>query len=469
MASIRHIIPVVLIVQLTTAVGLTGWLSFANGEKAVNKLAQQLSQDASERIEQHINNYLEKSALINDSTAYVLNKNIVNPDDQLALQKHLWEKIEELKLESHIYYGNERGDFVGVDRYQGETFLRVRNEASAPNRLVFKLNQKGERATTLEPQNYDTVSRPWYVAAKQQGKPIWSPIFISADRSLLTISRATPVFSNTGTFRGAVGINVTLSQISEFLKQQKISKSGEAFIVELSGDVVASSTDEPPFITTKDGKQERVSSVKSSDMLIQSTAQSIIEKFKDFQQVGENQLFKFDLKGSRQLVNVTKLHSKDGLDWLIVVVIPESDFMEEIAASNRNTIVIIIATLVFSIAIGLLMARWLLNPMDRLNKAAKAIEDQEFTDEHLAGLVDRNDEIGQMARVFQRMGNVVFAREKGMKDQMSKLRQESDKAKKAAMAAKMGQTNDLQNLLTKARSVRDGTSTAGNRPNNSGR
>jgi HAMP domain-containing protein len=459
MASIRHVFPLVLTVQLITAVGLTGWLSFSNGERAVNKLASNLSKESSERIQQHINYYLEKSSLVNDSTGYSLSNNIVNPENQNALLKHLWEKIEELNLESHIYYGNESGDFVGVDRYKkDETLARVRNEASAPNRLVYKLNEKGERATLLEPQNYDPRLRDWYIKAKQEGKPTWSPIFTSADRSLLTISRATPIYTSTGKFRGAIGINVTLSQISEFLDNQKIGLSGEAFIMELNGDIVASSTDEPPFVTVGN-RQERLAAINSSNLLIKYTALSIRDKFKEFAQVGDNQVFKFDLNGRRQLVNVAKLGRKDGLDWLIVVIIPESDFMEEISDSNRQTIIIIVITLVLSIAIGLLLARWLLGPMERLNKAAKAIEDQEFSDEYLAGLVDRKDEIGQMSRVFQRMGNVVFAREKGMKDQLSQLRQESDRAKKAAMAAKIGQNSDLQNLLTKARSVRGETHT----------
>jgi HAMP domain-containing protein len=453
MASIRHIFPVVLTVQLIAAVGLTWWLSYDNGQKAVNKLANELSINASERIEQHINYYLKGSATTNNSSAYILNKGLINIDDQSLLQKHLWEKIEELKLQSHIYYGNERGDFVGVDRFENETLARVRNEATAPNRTVYKLNEKGDRTTVIETQYYDPRTRPWYVAAKQQGKSTWSPIFISADRSLLTISRATPILSSSGVFRGAIGINVTLSQISEFLRQQNISKSGKAFIVEPSGEIVASSSSEPQFVTTANG-QERISSVKSSDPLIKSTALSIQEKFKDFKSVAENQHFTVSLDGNQRLVNIHKLKGLDGLDWLIVVVIPESDFMEEISASNRNTLIIIIATLAISIAVGLLLARWLLNPMERLNKAAKAIEDQEFTDQHLAGLVNRQDEIGQMSRVFQRMGNVVFAREKGMIDQLSQLRQESDQAKKAAMAAKIGQSNDLQNLLTKARSVR---------------
>ena len=59
-----------------------------------------------------------------------------------------------------------------------------------------------------------------------------------------------------------------------------------------------------------------------------------------------------------------------------------------------------------------------------------------------------------MARVFQEMGSTIADRQKGMKSQLSKLREEKDEAKKIAIASQMGQSNSLQQILSRARSLR---------------
>ena len=50
------IIPFVL--QIVGTVGLVGYLSFKNGQKAVNDLVDQLMSQVSDRVDQHLDSYL---------------------------------------------------------------------------------------------------------------------------------------------------------------------------------------------------------------------------------------------------------------------------------------------------------------------------------------------------------------------------------------------------------------------------
>ena len=57
MFSIRQVVPIVLSIQITVAVGITGWISFNSGERAVQNLTRQLSDDLTVRVEQQISSY----------------------------------------------------------------------------------------------------------------------------------------------------------------------------------------------------------------------------------------------------------------------------------------------------------------------------------------------------------------------------------------------------------------------------
>ncbi len=130
--------------------------------------------------------------------------------------------------------------------------------------------------------------------------------------------------------------------------------------------------------------------------------------------------------------------------------------MQEIDTNNRVTLVIIVIMLGVNILIGLAIASWLLRPIKNLMTAAKEIEEESFNPEELASVAQRQDELGQMARVFQEMVSTIAERQNGMKSQLSKLRAEKDEAKKAAIASQMGQTNSVESLLSRSRALRIG-------------
>lgn len=59
---LRSILIAPFVLQLFAAVGLVGYLSFRNGQKAVNDLASQLRSEISQRIQENVHTY-QKSAI----------------------------------------------------------------------------------------------------------------------------------------------------------------------------------------------------------------------------------------------------------------------------------------------------------------------------------------------------------------------------------------------------------------------
>ena len=56
--SLRSILVIPFVLQVSAAVGLIGYLSVRNGQQAVNDLASQLRGEVSDRIHQHLDSYL---------------------------------------------------------------------------------------------------------------------------------------------------------------------------------------------------------------------------------------------------------------------------------------------------------------------------------------------------------------------------------------------------------------------------
>jgi DNA-binding response OmpR family regulator len=89
-----------------------------------------------------------------------------------------------------------------------------------------------------------------------------------------------------------------------------------------------------------------------------------------------------------------------------------------------------------------------------VTSAAAAVEAGKFGAEMLVEVVKRPDQLGQLARVFQRMAHEVAAREEQLKQQILVLRIEIDETKKARQVAEITETDYFQELQDKAKALR---------------
>jgi len=87
-----------------------------------------------------------------------------------------------------------------------------------------------------------------------------------------------------------------------------------------------------------------------------------------------------------------------------------------------------------------------------------AVEAGVYVPESLNEVAARSDELGQLARVFQRMVREVDTREKRLKQQVAELRIEIDEVKKTRQVADITETEYFKELRNKARQLRAGRS-----------
>lgn len=213
----------------------------------------------------------------------------------------------------------------------------------------------------------------------------------------------------TGVFQAALATDISLLQISDFLRKLAILRNGKAFLVEGTGDFVATSSLEQPFKVVKD-EPKRLNITDIQAPLIQAAGQFLIKQFNSLEQIKSQQQLTFTFGGDAQFLQVTPLQDERGLDWLMVVVIPRADFTKHIYAYTRFTVIVGVFVAGVGVILGLLLV-WITVPIQELYKAAKALESEKFEASILETVTSRGDEFGEFGKVFLGMANVIYSRE----------------------------------------------------------
>lgn len=377
--SLRNTLVVAFILQIIAAVSLVGYISFRGGQRAVNDLSSQLRSELTDRIEQELRGYFETPHELNRLNAASLARNGLDVLEGQYGEGALYQQMRIAPTVAFVYCGSARqGEFFGVLRTPdtGTLQLSYSNSDTDFRRRYYHLDVNGDRTHLIRQTDtpYDARQRPWFRAATSQQSPAWTDIYIAFTTGLPNITASLPVYDKSGRqLLGVCGTDVVLpEEFRNFLRNLEIGQTGQAFVVNREGMLISNSADEP-LMKGEGEAAEALPAIESRDELVRGTAQHLIERFGDFTQIRVAQQLEFQLQGQRQFLEVLPFRDTFGLDWLIVVTVPEADFMEQIYASTRNTILLAIAVLATAIAGGVIVARWITRPVFNVMMASEAI------------------------------------------------------------------------------------------------
>ena len=178
---------------------------------------------------------------------------------------------------------------------------------------------------------------------------------------------------------------LTLTDISAYLGQLAIGKTGKAFIIETNGDLVATSEQ---IETMKDGVN-RLPAGEADDPWIATVSGELASNF-------ENAIESFQTWGAPIMIDdqpmrilVSRYENRRNLEWLIVTVVPDSDFLADIEANRAQSTWIGAMAVVLMVAGSVLVVFLMLKPILALSAHARRIseghldETLELSDSHV--------------------------------------------------------------------------------------
>jgi adenylate cyclase len=391
------------VIQVVGSITIVGYLTNRNREKGIQDFSGQLRAEVTERVQEEVRHYLEKPYLVNQINVQLAQQQLLKLDDPAELETYFLKQSKTFnQLETIAYSDLARNDYIGANGTGKYTI--VASPGNGMQRYSYGTGPDQRGPLLAEKADYDVRHRSWYKTAMTTELPTWDAIAPAPVGQRLDLSAVSP-FYEAGVLRGIFVTQISLSGISQFLRQLEISKSGQVLILERNGLLVANSTTESPFIPGLEGSfPKRLPAITSQNLKIQAAAQTLNDRFGGLDKIQETQKLDFLLNQERQLLQVQPFKDGHGIDWLIVVIVPESNFTTEITANTQMTLLWCSLAVMVAIAFGIWSAHRIVRPLLRITRASQEMADGNLQqNDYHSGII----ELSSLGHSFNRMAHQI--------------------------------------------------------------
>jgi signal transduction histidine kinase/CheY-like chemotaxis protein len=392
-----------------------GWLSLDNGRRAVNDVAQQLQADVILRVNERLAAYLEIPTRVNEANAQALRSGLLRLDDPASWPRHFYGMLKTHPSIAYSFFGQPDGEFYGARRtVQGAIQVIRAGRETEGHSTYFRASELGEPLDVQHVfKNFDPRTRPWYKAAVAAKTPTWTPIYRHFVLQDLTLTASAPFYGPTGELHGVFAVDYSLAFIQNFLKTITVGKSGEVFLLERNGDLVAASSPLPvSLLGEKQGEFVRVKASECGVPLIEAAARLIEATPQGLAGLAEPVLNAFSVAGNAYYLQCAPFLDPRGVDWLVAAYAPESEFLGRIEGSRRQTVALIVVSLLLTIGVGVFVSARIARPIERLSLAADALSRGERESVALTDLCAgpcATRELDRLSRAFMEMNEQLWS------------------------------------------------------------
>ncbi|MDY6781870.1 MAG: PAS domain S-box protein [Cyanobacteriota bacterium] len=412
--SLRALLVIPFALQLLGIVGLAGYVFDRNGQRAISQLADRLMVKFGDRVEEQLDDRIAIAKKLNEMNARAIASGLFDSNNRTRLEKYLWNQQQTFSVRA-LSYRNPNNEFTSIRSIAGKSVIIERLLPDLDRIEAYAIDNRGnraplrgslrDRAIAIDP-SFDVRSQSenaftssltrkthWQVipsarpAASKTAIALYSPIFDSDRDGRIGRERA-PI--------GEIGVEIDLdlARISNSIGVER----GQIWLVDRSSLVVARAS-------PRSTPEEQLSPA-AQNRAFQVLLKSLKEREISLSAVQAPQQYRLTLQGQSQFLRFVPYQDKYGLDWIIVLVVPESELAGQLDFSRRNTILVCLVALAVALATGLLATRRISAPFARLTQAAKAMAKGDlkktFPSSRVRELDDLAESLDEMARHVQK-------------------------------------------------------------------
>jgi signal transduction histidine kinase len=411
------ILTVPFVIQLLLAIGTISYLNYRSSQETIHTLAQRLMVEVEGRVQENLRPFLEAPHAINGTKLDLIHLKKQPMNDLDAWEPFLLKQVQRYP---DIYFtgvGNQQGSYrsaeklsdgsLRLNRSGKETQFKFLSRPVSPDgkSLPSPPNVSQGNAIPTILKWHDVRQFSAYQEALKAGQASWSLPDVSLLERTLIMSAMQPVYDANRQPLGVLFATLRLDRIGQFLQELQVSQTGEVLILSRSGQLIASSTGEVPF-RLKQGKDQLFPALESNDRVTQATVQNVLATYKTLEDIDSKAFFRTTIADQAFFITLSPIQDQYGLDWLILVAVPESDFIAQIHHQQRLTLWLSVLAAGLTVLLGMWTARWLSKPIVRLNQAAKKLAQGQWETDlqgDRSAEIYHSNEVGGLGQSFQTM------------------------------------------------------------------
>jgi GAF domain-containing protein/HAMP domain-containing protein len=320
------------------------------------------------------------------------------------------------------------------------------------------------------PPDFDTTQRPYFTLASPSSNPQrlarWTDPYVDATGAGLVVTVAAPIYEGDA-FSGIVAADMQLSQLTEQIKTIKAGKTGYAFMIDDGGRIIATPESGLDLFGLR---PEDITGENFFKHTILETGTDELQSVASRMAAGENGLFTVEVNGVDTYIS---FHPIETNGYSLALVVPASELQGAITAARSETqqqlqsatrlaATILLALLVFAIAVSFGLGRAIAAPIQHLTQVASQFSSGDLT---VQAPVTTSDEIGTLANAFNsmtsRLRESLVELEKRVEERTAELSAANERNERRAsqfeaiahIARTISSTRDLDELLSQITTV----------------
>ncbi len=342
---------IVLLGVLSTA--LLIHLSWAHtARQNVADVAGQLNEQIVDSIRGEVSTALTNAQAAEESVRSIFFQEAITPDDEGKREFIFYSLLTAQPVLSWISFGWPSGHFFGTERFSE---VELRNVEVTWDPVLPRASRRIDRylqgvpeprflERTLMPSDFSSIDLPWYKAAIAADHTVWTldHSFPDGSRPAVTISGRFDLHKQ---FIGVIAVSIELRQLSQYMAGLHVGTSGTVVILDSKGGIIASPDPAEQKAENAGGMRDISEVTMAESPLLVTAREAIAANHVDLAKVSMTQPLA-PFRAADGALYFVSLSSLQFLDWTIVTVIPEKDFLGNI---DRNTQRLVYALIVFTL------------------------------------------------------------------------------------------------------------------------
>jgi diguanylate cyclase (GGDEF)-like protein len=346
-------------------------ISYHSAQNATERLARQLVAEVGARIESHLQHFFTTPSTVVKLNAEAMRSGRLQAQDISGQMRLFADQVRTLPYLTFVSFSAVDGQYIAATRPPRIDAAPELITALVEDDLALRVHAIDAAGEAQPPHTtgsrYDARERPYYQLAAQRAAPFWYPVNRYRAYDSLGVGMAAPLRDRDGRLLGVFAADLALVQIGRYLQSLPVGRAGLAFVVERNGDLLASSTSDPVFRLHGEAFS-RISIVDHPEPLLRAAGGLVggLRANAGGQHVIES-------AGERYLLDLRRFGDPHGLELLIGVLLPESEFTAVVEHGAWQALLLTLTAVAVGAGIGLLLTRWIASPVELISAHASRL------------------------------------------------------------------------------------------------